>query len=85
MEETKAKGAVVLISDPNTGEILAMANRPAFDLNNPVAVPDTYHRNLAVWYNYEPGSTFKIVTAAAALAENAVRENDGFIVEGECK
>ncbi len=82
MEETKAKGAVVLISDPNTGEILAMANRPAFDLNNPVAVPDTYHRNLAVWYNYEPGSTFKIVTAAAALAENAVRENDGFYCRG---
>lgn len=82
MEETKAKGAVVLISDPNTGEILALSNRPTFDLNKPLASPDSNRRNLAVWYNYEPGSTFKIVTAAAALEEKAVQESDGFYCRG---
>ncbi|MGI6128648.1 MAG: stage V sporulation protein D [bacterium] len=82
MEETKAKGALVLMADPNTGELLALANRPTFDPNDPTAVPDTNRRNLAVWYNYEPGSTFKIVTAAAALEENVVGENDGFYCRG---
>jgi stage V sporulation protein D (sporulation-specific penicillin-binding protein) len=82
MEETKAKGAAILIADPNTGEILALANRPTFDPNNPTAVPDTNRRNLAVWYNYEPGSTFKIVTAAAAMEEKLVQENDGFYCQG---
>lgn len=82
MEETRAKGAVVLMLDPNTGEILALANRPTFDANEPLAVPDINRRNLAVWYNYEPGSTFKIVTAAAALEEKQVGENDGFYCRG---
>jgi stage V sporulation protein D (sporulation-specific penicillin-binding protein) len=65
IEETKAKGAIVVLADPNTGELLALASRPTFDSNNPTAVPDINRRNLAVWFNYEPGSTFKIVTAAS--------------------
>ncbi|HKM39757.1 MAG TPA: penicillin-binding transpeptidase domain-containing protein [bacterium] len=82
MEETQAKGAVVVIANPNTAEILALCNRPTFDLNDPLSSPEVNRRNLAIWYNYEPGSTFKIVTAAAALEEGVVQEQDGFYCRG---
>ncbi|HHY92772.1 MAG TPA: stage V sporulation protein D, partial [Firmicutes bacterium] len=82
MQETHAKGATILVTDPRSGEILALANRPTFDPNKPTAVPEANRRDLAVWYNYEPGSTFKIVTAAAALEEGVVHENDGFYCRG---
>ncbi|MDI3521860.1 MAG: hypothetical protein PWP43_42 [Bacillota bacterium] len=82
MQETHAKGATILVTNPQTGEILALANRPTFDPNKPLAVPEADRRDLAVWYNYEPGSTFKIVTAAAALEEGVVHPNDGFYCRG---
>lgn len=82
MQETRAKGATILVTDPTTGEILALANRPTFNPNEPLAVPEMNRRNLAVWYNYEPGSTFKIVTAAAALEEGVVKDGDGFYCRG---
>jgi len=65
--------ALIMAMDPNTGEILALANRPDFDSNNYKNYPiETINRNLAIWKTYEPGSTFKIVTLAAALEEGKV-------------
>lgn len=65
--------ALILAMNPKTGEILAMANRPAFDPNNYQDYSvETINRNLSIWKTYEPGSTFKIVTLAAALEEKEV-------------
>lgn len=65
--------ALILAMDPKTGEVLAMANRPDFDPNNYKNYSvETINRNLAIWKTYEPGSTFKITTLAAALEEKEV-------------
>jgi len=65
--------ALILAMDPNTGEVLAIANRPDFDPNNYKDYDiETINRNLAIWKTYEPGSTFKISTLASALEENLV-------------
>ncbi|CAH0119561.1 stage V sporulation protein D [Paenibacillus sp. CECT 9249] len=59
--------------DPKTGEILAMGSRPGYDPGNYRDYPaDIYNRNLPIWMTYEPGSTFKIITLAAALQEGKV-------------
>lgn len=64
---------IALAMDPNTGEILAMSSRPDFDPSSYQDVsPEIYNRNLPIWSTYEPGSTFKIITLAAALEENKV-------------
>lgn len=56
--------------NPNTGEILAMASKPDYDPNHyQDANPEIYNRNLPVWMSYEPGSTFKAITFAAALED----------------
>ncbi|MFZ0371203.1 MAG: stage V sporulation protein D [Halobacillus sp.] len=66
-------GAVALAVDPDTGKVVAMASRPNFNPANYQEVePMVYNRNLPVWSTYEPGSTFKIITLAAALEENLV-------------
>ncbi len=78
---SRAKGASIVVMNPNTGEILAMANRPTFDLNNHSKNSSESRRNRAVCDMFEPGSVFKIVTASAALAENKVREQDKFFCE----
>ncbi|MHC0037264.1 stage V sporulation protein D [Pseudoneobacillus sp. C159] len=66
-------GIIAIAMDPNTGEILAMSSRPDFDPANFRNVPqEVYNRNLPVWSTYEPGSTFKIITLAAALEEGKV-------------
>ena len=87
--DNKAKNISIIIMDPSTGDILAMANKPDFDLNEPRQPLDPALKaewdNLPIdelqnkWYNmwrnfsisdiYEPGSTFKVVTAVAALEE----------------
>lgn len=78
--------AVIIVMDPRTGEILAMGSRPTFNSNSWAdAPPEAWDRNPAIWYNYEPGSTFKIVTAAAGLAEGAVRPQDAFYDPGYIK
>ena len=66
------KSATVILMQPKTGEILAMANRPNYDLNDQEGVPADHRRNRAVTDMIEPGSTFKIVTTAAALSEQIV-------------
>ncbi len=68
----KAASATAIMMDPYTGEVLAMASRPTFDLNSPADVPAARRRNRAVTDCYEPGSTFKIVVGTAALEEGVV-------------
>jgi stage V sporulation protein D (sporulation-specific penicillin-binding protein) len=69
----KPDGIIAIAMDPNNGEILAMSSRPTFDPANFRNVPqEIYNRNLPIWSTYEPGSTFKIITLAAALEENKV-------------
>ncbi|MGE5552446.1 MAG: penicillin-binding transpeptidase domain-containing protein [Betaproteobacteria bacterium] len=69
LQETGAKKGVVLVMRPKTGEILALANLPSFDPNDYAKYPAQYRRNTAVSDLYEPGSTFKVITAATALEE----------------
>jgi stage V sporulation protein D (sporulation-specific penicillin-binding protein) len=64
---------IAIAMNPKNGEILAMSSRPDFDPADFRNVdPLIYNRNLPVWSSYEPGSTFKIITLAAALEENKV-------------
>ncbi|MFQ5588535.1 MAG: peptidoglycan D,D-transpeptidase FtsI family protein [Nitrospiria bacterium] len=72
LEKTGAKGGTAIVMDPWTGEILAMAIRPAFDPNTVRTSSPTQWRNRAIADFYEPGSTFKIVTAAAAIEERLI-------------
>ncbi|HEV7765679.1 MAG TPA: penicillin-binding transpeptidase domain-containing protein [Thermoanaerobaculia bacterium] len=68
----RATGGSVLVMDPNDGSILAMASAPSFDPNHFRDYSNIAWRNRNIQDNYEPGSTFKIVTAAAALEEHLV-------------
>ncbi|MEW4223382.1 stage V sporulation protein D [Rossellomorea marisflavi] len=66
-------GIIAIAMNPKSGEILAMSSRPTFDPANFKNVPqEVYNRNLPIWSTYEPGSTFKIITLAAALEEKKV-------------
>jgi len=82
----RAKGASIVVMDPRTGAVLAMANRPTYDLNVLDKLDKDVMRNRAVCDMFEPGSVFKIVTAAAALEEKKVSEMTPFFCEnGEYK
>ncbi len=70
VRRTKAAGMSVIVMDPGNGEILAMANYPQFNPNEYGKYAQINFRNRAISHVYEPGSTFKVVTAAAALEEN---------------
>lgn len=78
--EYNPDGIIAIAMNPNNGEILAMASRPDFDpANFRNVLPEIYNRNLPIWSTYEPGSTFKIITLAAALEEGKVDlEKDHF-------
>jgi cell division protein FtsI (penicillin-binding protein 3) len=76
-----AKAASIVVMDPHTGRILAIANRPTYDLNRRTGVSKDAMRNRAICDLFEPGSVFKIVTAAAALEEKKVTESDVFFCE----
>ncbi|MCF8010637.1 MAG: stage V sporulation protein D [Clostridiales bacterium] len=79
VSEYDPKMAVGLVMDPDSGKILAMGNRPTFNCNNWKSISkETWDRNPAIWYNYEPGSTFKIITASSALEVGAVKPDDEF-------
>jgi cell division protein FtsI/penicillin-binding protein 2 len=73
-----AKGATAIVMDTKTGAILAMANAPTFDANEFPNAPADLRRNRAVTDLYEPGSTFKIVTIAAALEDEVVQPTTTF-------
>ena len=97
-EAKGAKSVSIIVMNPQNGEILAMVNYPEYNLNEPYVlnytptetVTDENRMNLlnAMWRNgiindtYEPGSTFKIITATAALSEHVVSLNDNFYCRG---
>jgi cell division protein FtsI (penicillin-binding protein 3) len=66
------QGATAVVMDPRSGEILALANWPRVDANNPDGAPEYARRNRAIQANYEPGSTFKAFTVAGAIEEGLV-------------
>ncbi len=76
VDQTRAKGGAIIVMDPWSGEILAMAVRPRFNPNTVRTHQPSEWRNRAITDAYEPGSTFKIVTAAAALEEKVVDPNE---------
>lgn len=97
MEQKQAKGVNVLIMNPQNGEIYAMVNVPEFDLNAPFTLLEDSSsmtsqekqdalnqmwRNHIISDTYEPGSTFKTITAASALEEGVVSVNDTFSCPG---
>ena len=86
IEVNSAQSIRILAMNPNTGEILAMAMQPAFDLNDPprddVAELNRRMRNTLICDAYEPGSTFKVLTMAAALDAGAAKLSDGFYCSG---
>ncbi len=75
---SRAKGGSVVIMNPHSGEVLAIANQPDYDPNNFARYQKTSWRNRAVTDIYEPGSTFKILLLAMALEEKAVGLDDHF-------
>jgi cell division protein FtsI (penicillin-binding protein 3) len=76
VEENRAAGGTAVVMDPQSGEILALANWPTFNPNTFNRVEEQWRRNRAIQDMYEPGSTFKVVTASAALEEDIVLPGD---------
>jgi cell division protein FtsI/penicillin-binding protein 2 len=72
LAETGARSGTIVMMDPRTGAILAMANAPTFDPNRYTETSPGRFVNPAVSVPYEPGSVFKILTMAAALQEGRV-------------
>jgi cell division protein FtsI/penicillin-binding protein 2 len=81
MDQYRPKKATIILMRPQTGEILAMANRPNFDLNLRSEAKPEEMKNRAIIDMMEPGSTFKIVAAAAALNEHKVRPDSTIFCE----
>jgi stage V sporulation protein D (sporulation-specific penicillin-binding protein) len=82
LKETGAKRGVILVMRPKTGELLAVANLPSFDPNDFNSYPSENRRNRAVSDTFEPGSTFKIITAATALEERVTTPERRFFDPG---
>ena len=94
LETYKAKRVSITIMNPNNGEILAMASTPGYDPNNPYEGYESFEgdtendkiqnmlRNSIVSDTYEPGSTFKIITMAAAMEEGLIHDDDVFVCNG---
>jgi cell division protein FtsI (penicillin-binding protein 3) len=80
VRENRAASGVALMMDPWTGEILALANEPTFNPNTFRTAEEARRRNRSVQDLYEPGSTFKFVTASAAIEERVIRKEDAIDV-----
>src|ERR1700687_4742372 len=78
IHDTQAIAGTVIVENPHTGEILALANRPTFNPNLRKQITPAALTNRAVSYVYEPGSTFKLVTISAALEEKLTNPDEGF-------
>jgi len=76
--EHHAKGAIAMMMDPHTGELLAMASVPTYNPNDPQTAADAGARNRAITDAFEPGSTMKTFTIAAALDAGVVKADDRF-------
>lgn len=85
VERSQAEGGLAIAMDPQTGEILAMAMRPTYDPNQYDRYPDANRRIIAITDSYPPGSTFKPITAAAALETGKVTVNDTFFCGGSIR
>ncbi|WP_322412524.1 penicillin-binding transpeptidase domain-containing protein, partial [Clostridium perfringens] len=96
-QDNKAKEVSIIVMNPNNGEILAMVNKPDFNPNNPYEEYEKFSgendseklenmfRNSAISNTFEPGSTFKNITMAAAIEEGVVHESDTFYCSGGLK
>ncbi|WP_426349471.1 stage V sporulation protein D [Alloiococcus sp. CFN-8] len=88
LSDNGAKAVTIVVMNPKTGEVLALVNKPDYDLNNPRDKALTFEelqktwRNRAVSDTFEPGSIFKIITAIAALEEGVVNESMSFSCGG---
>jgi cell division protein FtsI (penicillin-binding protein 3) len=89
MDKTRAVAGSVIVMNPNNGEILALANWPKFNPNAANSAPADARMNRSVSAAYEPGSTFKLITLAAAFDQNLTRpeqvfdcENGSIIISG---
>jgi cell division protein FtsI (penicillin-binding protein 3) len=78
MRDTRAEAGTVIVENPHTGEILALANRPTFNPNLSREITPQKLKNHAVSDVYEPGSTFKLVTISGALEEKVTRPDEIF-------
>jgi cell division protein FtsI (penicillin-binding protein 3) len=76
MAETRAHSGAVVIQDPNTGDLLAVANYPTFDPNDAGKFSDDDRMNRAITAAYEPGSTFKMITMAGAIERGLTNPNE---------
>lgn len=83
MDKYNPDNALIIVEDPNNGEILAMGSRPGFDANNYKNYSsEIINRNLPIWKTYEPGSTFKIVTLASSIEEKTIDIFEDKFVDG---
>lgn len=88
LKDNQAKAVSIVVMDPKNGEVLAMVNKPDYNPNDPWIKGMSYDelqkswRNRSVSDTFEPGSIFKVITATAALEENAVSENDKYTCGG---
>ncbi|MBF0136415.1 MAG: penicillin-binding protein 2 [Magnetococcus sp. DMHC-1] len=82
MTRTKSKSGLVVVLDPDNGDVLAMVNQPGFNPNNLADSEPKDRRNRVVMDAFEPGSTFKVFTVAAALDMGVVRPDTLIDVEG---
>lgn len=78
IERHKAENGSAIVMDPKTGAVKALANFPTYDPNSPAAAKSENRRNFAISDMYEPGSTFKLVTAIAAVEQDAVDFDEVF-------
>src|SRR5580698_326755 len=78
IHDTQAIAGTVIVENPHTGEVLALANRPTFNPNSRKQITPGALTNRAVSYIYEPGSTFKLVTISAALEEKLTNPDEIF-------
>ena len=85
MKINKPKQAGIIVMEPKTGRILALASRPTFDPNEYKKYDESVWRNFMISDAYEPGSTFKTVVAAGALEEGVVKTTDTFYDPGYIK
>lgn len=82
IQQYGAEGGSIIVSNPRTGEILAMASFPTYDPNHYATNPPADPMNPAVSAQYEPGSTFKVLTMAAALDSGLVKPDTPFVDTG---
>ncbi|MFA6034042.1 MAG: penicillin-binding protein, partial [Myxococcota bacterium] len=81
VRERSAAGGYVVVMDPSNGDILALANYPTFDPNDPAKYPAANRNNQALTNPFEPGSTMKSILLASALQEKVVKPEDRFDCE----